>query len=488
VAEPSQQTGRCHLLIRGGRIIDGSGGPGYAGDVAVEGDRIAAVGELSAWRADESIDAAGRVVAPGFIDVHTHDDLAVIDDPGHEAKVSQGVTTVIGGNCGVSLAPIVPPGKLHQLFGLLGADAAFRYSTLTSYRDAVDKAKPAVNISLFVGHTTLRAEAMGSDIERPATEAERKAMAERLHVAMGEGALGLSTGLDYPPARQAPTSEIIELARELKAFPGAVYVSHIRNEGEHVLDAVDETLEIGRAASRMAVISHHKCAGKANYGRSRETLARIEEAAMNQAVGLDLYPYRASSTVLAMERVRGADSVIVTGSERHPEVAGRTLDDIARTWECTEEEAVDRLHPAGAVYFSMDEADVERIMAYGKTMIGSDGLPSMDHPHPRLWGTFPRVLGRYVRERGIISLEQAVYKMTGLSAETFGLLGRGLLAPGNVADIIVFDPDTIIDRATFETPRERSEGILEVLVAGRPVWKAGEPTAERPGGFLARSH
>jgi len=190
VAEISQETGRCHLLIRGGRIIDGSGGPGYTGDVAVEGDRIAAVGDLSSWRADETIDAAGLVVAPGFIDVHAHDDLAVIDDPGHEAKVSQGVTTVIGGNCGVSLAPLVPPGKLHQLFGLLGGDETFRYPSLASYRDAVDRAKPAVNIALFVGHTTLRAEAMGGDFERPATAAERKVMAKRLRQAMGEGLWG----------------------------------------------------------------------------------------------------------------------------------------------------------------------------------------------------------------------------------------------------------------------------------------------------------
>jgi len=488
MSETSQKTGRCHLLIQGGRIVDGTGGPGYTGDLAIEGDHIAAVGDLSEWRADETIDAAGLVVAPGFIDVHTHDDLAVIDDPGHEAKVSQGVTTVIGGNCGVSLAPLVPPGKLHQLFGLLGDDDRFRYPTMASYRDAVDRARPAVNIALFVGHTTLRAEAMEGDFERPATEAERTAMAERLRQAMGEGALGLSTGLDYPPARQAPTDEIIALARELKAYPDAVYVSHIRDEGEHVLDAVDETFEIGRAASRMAVVSHHKCAGKANFGRSRETLARIEQASQDQPVGLDLYPYRASSTVLAMERVKGADSVIVTGSQRHPEIAGWRLDDIAHSWQCSEEEAVERLQPAGAVYFSMDEADVERIMAYPRTMIGSDGLPSMDHPHPRLWGTFPRVLGQYVRERGIIRLEQAIHKMTGLSAETFGLHGRGVLAPGNVADVVVFDPDTITDRATFESPRQRSEGIVSVLVAGRSVWEAREPTTERPGGFLSRSH
>jgi len=238
----------------------------------------------------------------------------------------------------------------------------------------------------------------------------------------------------------------------------------------------------------MAVVSHHKCAGKANYGRSRETLTRVEEASRNQPVGLDLYPYRASSTVLSMERVTGADSVIVTGSAGHPEVAGRTLDDIARSWQCSVEEAVERLHPAGAVYFSMDEADVERIMAYEKTMIGSDGLPSMDHPHPRLWGTFPRVLGYYVRKRRIISLEQAVRKMTGLSAETFGLHGRGILAPGNVADIVVFDPDTVRDKATFEAPRQRSEGIVDVFVAGCPVWEGGLPTSGRPGRFLSRGH
>jgi len=480
----NEQTGRCNVLIRNARIIDGTGGASFNGDVAIDGDHIAAVGDLGGWTADETIDAKGLAVAPGFIDVHTHDDLEVINTPELESKVSQGVTTVIVGNCGVSLAPVRQGTELSTLFSLLGPDSVFQFPTVQSYRDYLGDHPPAVNVAMLVGHSSLRSEAMGADLFRGATESEISEMTVRLSEALGEGAIGMSTGLDYPPARKAPTDEVVSIAKALGPYEDAVYVSHIRNERAQINEAVKETIEIGSKSGRMAVLSHHKCAGRQNHGRSIETLELISEALKHQEVGLDVYPYIASSTVLLPERIVDCDDVVVASSKPHPEMSGRSLAGIAAEWGCTEEEAVERLHPASAVYFQMDEADVERIMAFKNTMIGSDGLTAMDHPHPRLWGTFPRVLGLYVRERGVIELETAVHKMTGLSAKTFRLKDRGILAEGKFADLVMFDPETVIDRATFENPKLRSAGIERVMTNGNFIWQADGDTGNRPGRFL----
>jgi len=485
MSNSSEQTGRCHVLIKNARVIDGTGGTSFNGDVAIDGERIAAVGDLGGWTADETIDANGQVVAPGFIDVHTHDDLEVINTPELESKVSQGVTTVIIGNCGVSLAPVRQGTELSTLFSLLGPDSVFQFPTVHSYRQYLDDHPPSVNVAMLVGHSSLRSEAMGADLFRGATEDEISEMTTRLSEALGDGAIGMSTGLDYPPARNAPTDEVVSIAKALGPFKDAVYVSHIRNERDQITEAVEETLEIGRKTGRMAILSHHKCAGRKNQGRSVETLKIISEALKHQEAGLDVYPYIASSTVLLAERIIDCDDVIVASSKPYPGMTGRSLGDIAAEWGCTDVEAVDRLHPASAVYFQMDEADVERIMAFENTMIGSDGLTAMDHPHPRLWGTFPRVLGHYVRERGVIELETAVHKMTGLSAKTFRLKERGVLAAGNFADLVIFDPDTVIDRATFENPKQRSAGIERVMTNGNFIWQADGDTGNRPGRFLS---
>jgi N-acyl-D-amino-acid deacylase len=477
--------GRCNVLIRNARVIDGSGTPGKQADLAIEGDRIAAVGDLSDWSANEVIDATGFVAAPGFIDVHTHDDLEVINDPGLESKVSQGVTSVVVGNCGVSLAPLNAGTELSTLFKLLGPETEFRFPSLKSYRDYLEKKPPSVNVAMLVGHSSLRSEAMGTDLMRGATKSEISVMHDRLSGALAEGAIGLSTGLDYPPARQAPTDEVTEIAKAMGPYKDAVYVSHIRNERAKITEAVEETIEIGRKAGHMAIISHHKCAGTENYGRSRETLPIIAEALKTQDVGLDVYPYIASSTVLLAERIVGCEDVLVASSEPYPEMSGRSLEGIAREWGCSDEEAVERLHPATAVYFQMSEEDVERIMSFKNTMIGSDGLTAMDHPHPRLWGTFPRVLARYVRERGVLDLETAIHKMTGLSAKTFRLKDRGVLKAGNFADVVLFDADKVEDLATFENPKRRSAGIDRVMANGTFIWANDTDTGSRPGRFLA---
>jgi N-acyl-D-amino-acid deacylase len=481
-----EETGRAQLILRGGTVIDGSGAPARRADVAVAGDRIAAVGALAGWQADEEIDAAGCVVAPGFIDVHTHDDRAALANPAMDFKVSQGVTSVIAGNCGISLAPFRPGEARPEPIELLGGPDDF-FPTVAAYRAAFESAPPALNLGLLTGHGMLRVEALGPDYERPAGPEEIAAMGARLREALAEGSLGLSSGLDYPNSNAASTDEVVALARHISDAPDALYVSHIRDEGDDVMEALEEAFAIGRGAELPVVISHHKCAGPKNYGRSRETLAAIEAAAEAQPVGLDVYPYTASSTVLLADHAAEATDILIAASEPHPEAAGRWLKDLAQEWGCDQDEAIERLKPAGAIYFQMADEDLERILAYPRTMVGSDGLPGMAHPHPRLWGTFPRVLGRYVREKGLLSLEQAVHKMTGLPAKTYGLKERGLVQAGYFADLTLFDPAAVIDRATYEDPEQPADGIRQVLVNGTPVWGPNGTTGARPGRFLVRA-
>jgi N-acyl-D-amino-acid deacylase len=310
-------------------------------------------------------------------------------------------------------------------------------------------------------------------------------MKARLGEALDAGAIGMSTGLFYQPAAAAPPEEVEALAA-LLAPAGAIYTTHMRDEADRVLDSLDETFAVGRRTGTPVVVSHHKCVGRDNFGRTSETLPKLEAAMRELKVGLDAYPYHASSTVLRPAMVEFSEKVLVTWSVPHPEVAGRDLADIAAEWSLSTVAAAERLQPAGAIYFSMNEADVRRVLAFPHTMIGSDGLPHDTHPHPRLWGSFPRVLGHYAREVGLFTLEEAVRKMTSLSAAQFGLKGRGRLEPGCAADLVVFDPDTVIDRATFEKPAVPSEGILMTLVAGTPVWQGGRSTGARPGRALRR--
>ena len=477
----------CELLLRGGTVIDGTGAPRRTADVAIDGDRIAAVGRLDGSRAAREIDASGLVVSPGFIDAHTHDDRAVLSDPSMACKVSQGVTTVVTGNCGVSLAPLTgrePPPPLN----LLGGEDWYRFPTFAAYREELEGAPPALNVAMQVGHTALRASVM-DELDRAATEGEIERMAELADEAMRAGCIGLSTGLAYPPARATPTEEVIAIARRVAAH-GGMHSTHMRDEEGGVLDSVRETLRIGREAGVAVVISHHKCAGRDNWGGSRETLALIAQAQATQAIDLDVYPYVAGSTVLLMEIVARSEKVLVSWSEPHPEAAGRPLDEIAREWGCGTAEAVDRLQPAGGIYFMMDEGDLARILKFPGAMIGSDGLPHDVFPHPRLWGTFPRVLGRYARDEGLIGLEDAVHRMTGKPAAVFGLAGRGEVREGAFADLVLFDPDEIIDTATFEDPVQPAAGVRSVFVNGREVWAEGSaaaPSGSGPGRLLRRS-
>jgi len=479
---------RYDLLIRNGTLVDGSGAPRYAGDVAVAQGRIVQLGRVEPAPADLEIDAAGKVVAPGFIDAHTHDDRLLLSAPDMAPKVSQGVTTVVAGNCGVSLAP-APAGMSRPVtppLNLLDESGEwFRFPSFAAYVEELGRRPAATNCALLVGHTTLRLVSM-DDIERPASAAETARMRELAREALASGAIGVSTGLYYEPAAAAPTAEVIEVCRPLKEF-GGLYCTHMRNEAERVLESLDESFGIGREVGVPVVISHHKVNGTPNHGRSRETLAHIQQHMGGQAIGLDCYPYTASSTVLSADRAKVASRAVVTWSKPHPEHAGKDLADVARQMGVSQDEAVARLLPAGGIYFSMDEADVQRILAFGPTMIGSDGLPHDAFPHPRLWATFPRVLGHYSRELGLFPLEQAVHKMTGLTAQTFGLPDRGLLRPGAWADIAIFDPGTVGEAATFQRPIAPAHGIDTVIVNGEVVWRNGKSTGARPGKVLRRA-
>jgi N-acyl-D-amino-acid deacylase len=471
-------------ILRGGSVIDGTGGPRFRADVAIADDRITAVGEAPKAQGAREIDVTGLIVAPGFIDVHTHDDRALFASPDMAAKASQGVTTVITGNCGVSLAPLALDAAPPPPLDLIGDAADYAYPRFGDYLDALDRAPPAINAACLVGHSTLRVGTM-PELDRPARAEEIALMRERLQEALDAGAIGMSSGLFYAPAFHAPPSEIEALAAVLRPA-GALYTTHMRDEAEHVLDSLDESFTVGRAAAVPVVISHHKTTGVANFGRTAETLPKIQAAMAGQEIGLDAYPYIASSTVLRTQRIEDALKVLITWSKSAPEQAGRELADIARDWGVGILDAVERLQPAGAIYWMMDEADVRRVLAFPPTMIGSDGLPHDVHPHPRLWGTFPRVLGHYCRDVGLFDLETAVRKMTGLSAARFGLKGRGIVAEGAYADLAVFDPETVIDRASFAEPTLPAAGIAHVFVNGRPVWSEGRATGERPGRALRR--
>jgi N-acyl-D-amino-acid deacylase len=479
---------RIHdVILRGATILDGTGAPGFVAEVAVDDDRISAITPEGGLRGRQVIDIAGRCLAPGFIDVHTHDDRLVLIDPAMAPKVSQGISTVVVGNCGVSLAPLAlgdrdPPQPLN----LLGGRTDFRFASMAAYRTAVDAAEPAVNVAALVGHSSLRVAAMDS-LDRPANDGEIETMRGHLAAALTEGASGLSTGLYYPPAKAAVIDEVVPLAREV-ALAGGIYTTHMRDEDDFVMQSLEETFETGRRAQVPVVVSHHKCAGRRNWGRSLETLSAIEAAAARQEVGVDVYPYAACSTVLSADAVDEGIRTIVTWSTPHPEVSGRDLTDIAAEWGVSQREACRRLDPAGAVYFDMHEDDVQRILAHPLVMIGSDGIPHDTHPHPRLWGTFPRVLGHYARDLGLFTLAEAVRKMTMLPAMKFRLQDRGRIAVGHFADLVVFDPATVADAATFDRPIAPARGIELLLVNGAVAYDpSGRVKSERRGRFLQRS-
>ena len=425
------------MIIRGGTVIDGTKAPRFDADVGIRGGHIAAIGDLSAAQATRVINASGRIVAPGFIDAHTHDDQAVLSQPDMSFKISQGVTTVVAGNCGISAAPLRADMELPMPLSLIDSPPDGRFTSFRAYMDALRAMPGAVNVAAMVGHSTLRVVTMDST-DRTATGAEIKLMQAMVEEALDAGAIGMSTGTFYPPAMKATTDEIIEVGRPLTARK-ALYVTHMRDEGADVMKS------------------------------------------------LDCYPYTAGSTMIRTDRGMLEGRVLIASSTPHPECAGRDLADIAREWGLSREDAAKKMQPGSAIYFMMDETDVQRIMGFDETMIGSDGIPVGDSPHPRLWGTFARVLGHYSRDVGLFPLETAVWKMTGLTARNFGLAGRGSIAVGNAADVVVFDAATVKDSASYEHPTRAAAGIELVVVNGDVTWRNGAHSGARSGQVLRRS-
>lgn len=502
------------LVLAGGTVIDGTGAEGFVADVGVLDGRIAAVGDLAGRSATERVDVTGHVVAPGFIDPHTHSRGTIFEIPTADNFVLQGVTTLVEGNDGGS--PL---------------DLAHWYDSLTA------SGGTAPNFAMFVGHGTIREEVLGEDDRAPDDEelAAMKAFVER---AMEEGALGLSTGLFYLPGSFATTEEVIELSRVAASY-GGIYISHMRNEGDGVFESVRETIRIGREAGIPVQMTHHKIGAWRNFGRAAESVALIEDArAEGIDVTFDQYPYTASSTGLSSiiprwaqeggrleerltdpaTRVRVVDDIeaffemrfasdpskiqLVScrfegpGASAFPsEMAGLTLLDVlaARDVDGTPAAVADlilEIDAAGgcsAIFHAFDEGDVRLLMAADHGMIGSDG--SLVHfgvasPHPRGYGTYPRVLGHYARDLGAISLPEAVRRMTSAPADRLGFADRGRIEPGNVADLTVFDPATVIDRATFENPHQHPVGIPHVFVGGVAIVRDGAVTGARPGVVL----
>ncbi|MGB6828601.1 MAG: D-aminoacylase, partial [Terracidiphilus sp.] len=479
------------LIIRNALVFDGSGAAPTRSDVSIAEDRIIAIGPSpqavlgsSEAAAIKIVDARGLALAPGFIDVHTHDDLAVLAKPSMLPNISQGVTTVITGNCGISAAPVTLRGELPDPMNLLGASREFRYPTFAAYRRAIEEARPAVNVAALVGHTALRSNQMDR-LDREATPGEIAAMRTQLEEALDAGALGLSTGLAYLSAHAAGTDEVLGLAAPLAAA-GAVYATHMRTEADQILDAMREAFGIGQGSQVPVVISHLKCAGVANWGRSGEVLATLDEARLSQHAGCDCYPYAAGSSTLDLRQVDERVKIAITWSTPHPEMAGKTLAEIATAWQMPQLDAARRLQPAGAIYHSISEDDMRAILRHPATMIGSDGLPNDPRPHPRLWGAFPRVLGRYCRDEALFALPEAIYKMTGLPAQRFSLDDRGFIREGCAADMVLFDPSTIADTATFSDPIKPAAGIQAVWVNGTLTYTDAGATGIRAGRFLPR--
>ena len=477
-------------VIRNATIIDGTGAERFTGDVTVEDGHISEVGSSSSAAAVE-VDATGLVLAPGFVDVHTHDDGALLQHPDMAFKISQGCTSVVVGNCGFSAIPAVPGENTLDLSGVQA-----NWSDLDGYRQNVENSGPALNAMMLVGHNTIRSLEMGNERRAP-NDQELERMQQHVELAMEQGACGFSTGLVYRPGRWSDTDEILELAKIVAPFDG-IYATHMRNENDHLLEAVDEALEIGMKAGVAVQISHHKAAGKRNWGKVEESLAKVDAAVAEGAeVTLDVYPYTAGSGPMVQyfdidnPNLELAQAIQLASCPAFRHYEGRMLVDIAAELGITAPEAVRHVltAPDGkktiCIQHVMDEGDVVSNLRHDRVMIGSDGLPDLTgRPHPRLFGTFPRVLGRYVREQGVVDLENAVRRMTSLSCDVHGLSGRGRITEGNWADLVLFDPDVVIDVASYEDPKRESVGIRNVWVNGHMAFDNGVHTRVGSGNVL----
>ena len=523
------------VKIVNGLIIDGTGNPGYAADVGIVGDQIIAIGDLSDATSRETVDASGKVVAPGFVDMHTHSDLAVLFDPLTNSKIFDGVTTEVVGNCGIGVAPVSEANRQllidylgTRMIGNLPVKIELNWSSMAEYLDYVRRHPPALNVCALLAQGAVRIAVMGFDKQAP-TNRQLSEMKSLVAAGMAEGAVGFSSGLIYMPGEFSTTDELAELAKEIRPYQG-FYVSHIRNESEGVFDALEEALTIGEKAGVPVHVSHLKVAGQSVWGRSPELLARIDKANQDGVeTTFDLYPYTSGMTGLTacmppwafeggveklLNRLADAEirakivadvengipgwqnlfkaaggweniTITTVNSEANKHLEGKTIRQIAELQDKDPYNTVFDLLIAEKgkvliVLLLMAEEDLINILRHPMSMIGSDGMSvstegimSFGMPHPRAFGTRARVLARYVREKKVLSLEEAVKKMSYMPAWRLGLPKRGLLRVGYYADAVVFDPDEVRDNAVYSDPKQYSSGFEYVVVNGKIVLANG---------------
>ncbi len=523
------------ILIKGGKVYDGTGEDPYVADIGVSGGRIAFISnDLSSYgtRASDVIDAAGLSVAPGFIDAHSHSEFTLLADGRAEGKILQGITTEINGNCGLSAAPLFGEAKEHREGDLRELGIKERWSTFSDYFGLLEKKRPALNFATLVGHGNIRGSVIGYEDRKPGME-EMEKMRSLARDAVSEGAIGLSTGLIYPPGVYADTEELVGLAKSIRE---RIYTSHMRSEGDGLIEAIEETVRIGKESGIHVHISHLKTGGRANWGKIESAISVIESSRRSGIeVTCDRYPYIAAATDLdavlpswtyaggVEEELRRLGDPNVRSvlrseflsqgrtddywagitisslqSDSNKWMEGKSLLDASRE---AKKGPVDFLFDVlleeklriGAIFHSMNEDNLIRFLSLPYLMIGSDSSArSMDgptrqgKPHPRTFGTFPRFLGRYARDKGLMGLSKAVHKTTFLTAKTFGLRERGCIKPDFWADLVIFDESRIMDQATFEDPFQQPEGVRHVIVNGQPVVRHGVLTGARGAGKVLR--
>lgn len=530
------------ILVKNGFIVDGSGNPWFKADLAVKDGKIGKVVRIATSKADEIIDASGLIVSPGFIDMHSHSDFFLLVNPRSESKIRQGITTEVIGNCGISLAPLLPKtiDVLKKELGVLANEITWNWSTFEEYCTKLLKQGISVNVAPLIGHGILRGNVMEYENREP-TKDELDEMKAFLAESMNEGAFGMSSGLIYTPGSYAKTDELTELAKVVSKY-GGIYSSHIRNESDRLLEAVKEAIRIGETANLPVEFSHMKSAGKSNWGRIKEALGIIE-AARDRGIEVtgDFYPYTAGSTGLdaclppwvheggreeMFKRLQdqtmrkkivddikkgvegwenlikdaGWDSIVISYCEKNKQYEGLSISEIAKKQAADPFDSVFNLlveeeGGVGIVLHMMCEEDMKVVMKNPLTMVGTDGegyapygLLARGKPHPRNYGTFPRILGKYVREEKVLTLQDAIRKMTSLPAQKLGLFNRGLIREGFWADIVIFNPLKVTDKATFTNPHQYPEGIEYVIVNGQKVIDKKEHTGKLPGKVLRAKH
>jgi len=523
------------LLFKNAKVVDGTSSPWYIADVAVKDGKIAKIGKICKTQATKVVDAEGYVLSPGFIDVHSHSDYGVLRHNKNESRILQGITTELAGDCGTSPMPITPERKelLVKYVGFINDGVGLEWEDAKGYLEKVENNGTSVNFAMMVGHGSIRIAAMGFD-DRGPTADELEAMRRYTRESMEQGCFGLTTGFIYPPGCFATNAEVIELAKIVAEY-GGFYKSHMRYEGDNILHSVEETIEVGEKAGLAVQVDHHKVTGRKNWKyKAHATLALVAKARERGIdVTIDQYPYRASATTLTsvlpqwvheggmpklIERLKNAETrkkieeevrdsfanseklwtdVFVTSvpSEKNAWVKGKNIQEIADELKkdpfvAAFDLLIEEEGQVSQLSFGMCEEDIELIMKNPNTMIGSDGgahpLDTKDVPHPRIYGTFPRVIAEYCRERKIFSLETAIHKMTGFPAARIGLHERGLIKEGMNADLVLFDFDKIKDTPTFTKPNVACEGILQVYVNGVLTAENGVHTGALAGKVLRR--